>query len=67
MCELSLEFAVWDHDRFSSNELLGLVRLNTGKGKDMTIDLIIIKSMDTIIDLIINLDRTLYGALALRH
>jgi len=33
LCELSLEFAVWDHDRFSSNELLGLVRLNTGKGE----------------------------------
>ena len=31
--EMSLELAVWDHDRFSSNELLGLVRLNSGKGQ----------------------------------
>ena len=31
----SLELTIWDHDRFTSNQFLGGLRLNTGVGKYM--------------------------------
>ena len=31
--ESCLELSVYDHDRFSSNDLLGTVQLNLGRGK----------------------------------
>ena len=33
LSERSLELTIWDHDRLSSNEFLGGVRLNLGTGK----------------------------------
>lgn len=30
--ERSLELTIWDHDRFTSNDFLGGVRLNVGTG-----------------------------------
>ena len=33
MRERCLELTIWDHDRFSSNEFLGGVRLGLGTGK----------------------------------